>query len=140
MLIGNLYGRLGADPVARQTKNGHAMATASVAVDVTAWQAEEADTLWVSVLCFGTQAEGLLRARKGEMVVAIGKLTRRDYTHPDTGEVRENWTLLAESLVTTTSARPPGGGRQKKRHDPGEEGATDRRFLLGAGRGGGTGL
>ena len=120
MLIGNLYGRLGADPVARLTKNGHAMATASVAVDVTAWQVEEPETLWVSMLCFGVQAEVLLRARKGEMVAALGKLTRHDFTHPETGEIRENWTLVAESLVTTTSARPPEG-RQKKRHGPGEE-------------------
>jgi single-strand DNA-binding protein len=115
MLIGNLYGRLGADPVARQTKNGHAMATASVAVDVTAWQAEEPETLWVSMLCFGVQADVLLRANKGEMIVAIGKLTRHDYTHPETGEMRENWTMVAESVMTMTSARPPGG-RQKKHH------------------------
>ena len=121
MLISNLYGRLGADPVARLTKNGHAMATVSVAVDVTAWQAEEPATLWVSILCFGAQAEVLLRASKGDMIVAIGKLTRREYTHPETGEVRENWTLVADSVVTVTSARPAGRRQTKRKQGEAKE-------------------
>jgi len=110
MLITSLYGRLGADPVARTTKGGKAMTTVSVAVDVAPWNADEPATLWVSVLAFGTQAEALLRASKGQMLAAMGKLTRGAYT-TGTGEVREQWSLLADSIVTSKSAKPTGGRR-----------------------------
>lgn len=102
MLIGNLYGRIGQAPQARQTKAGKPMTTATIAVDVTGQG--EPETLWVSILAFGQQAEALLRAEKGQMLAAIGKLTRGSYTTPD-GEVREQWALLAESIVTATAAR-----------------------------------
>lgn len=108
MMISNLYGRIGQDPQARQTKAGKPMATTSIAVDVSGQQGEP-ETLWVSILAFGTQADTLLRAEKGQMLAAIGKMTRGEYT-TKAGEVREQWTLLAESIVTAKSARP--GGRR----------------------------
>jgi single-strand DNA-binding protein len=84
-------------------------------VDVTGQRTEDGDaeTLWVSLMAFGHQCEALLKARKGEMVAAIGKLTRSRYTGRDDVE-RESWTLLAESVVTTKSARPG----VRKRQDP----------------------
>lgn len=103
MLIGNLYGRIGQTPQARQTKAGKPMATTTIAVDVTGQG--EPETLWVSILAFGQQAEALLRAEKGQMLAAIGKLTRGTYTTQG-GEVREQWALLAESIITATAARP----------------------------------
>jgi single-strand DNA-binding protein len=104
VLIANLYGRLGQDPVERLTNTGKLMATCSVAVDVAGHAAEPA-TLWVSVLAFGQVAEALLRAEKGQMLAAMGRLSRGEYTSK-TGEVREQWTLVAESVVTAKSARP----------------------------------
>lgn len=61
MLIANVYGRLAADPIARTTKAGKPMTTASVAVDVSG-RDETGETLWVSILAFGTQADALLHA------------------------------------------------------------------------------
>lgn len=117
MLIGNIYGRLAADPTEKTTKTRKPMALASVAVDVTGQRAEDGDpeTLWVSVLAFGNQVDALLKARKGEMVAAIGKLTRSRYTGRDDIE-RESWTLLAESVITAKSARP-SCGRQRPNGD-----------------------
>ena len=117
MLIGNIYGRLSADPTEKTTKTGKPMALASVAVDVTGQRTEDGDseTLWVSLMAFGHQCEALLRAEKGQMVAAIGKLTRGRYTGKD-GTERESWTLLAESVITAKSARP-GGGRQRPNGD-----------------------
>lgn len=106
MLIASIYARLAADPVARTTKTGKPMTTASVAVDVSGRDAT-GETLWVSVLAFGTQADALLRAGKGQMVAAMGRLSRGSYTAKD-GARREQWTLLAESVVTARSARPIG--------------------------------
>jgi len=117
MLISNIYGRLAADPIEKTTKTGKPMALANLAVDVTGQRAEDGDfeTMWISLMVFGGQVDALLKARKGEMVAAIGKLTRSHYTGKD-GTERESWTLLAESVVTAKSARP-GGGRQRPNGD-----------------------
>jgi single-strand DNA-binding protein len=109
MLIASIYARVGQDPVARTTKSGHPMTTASVAVDVAGKDAEPS-TLWVSILAFGAAAEALLRASKGEMVAAVGKLSRGSYTTA-AGEPREQWTMLADSVVTAKSAKPAGRPR-----------------------------
>jgi single-strand DNA-binding protein len=83
------------------------MAAASVAVDVTAWNAGEPATVWLSLLAFGPAADELLRAAKGQMVAAIGKLTRGTYTAKD-GTEREQWNLTAETVLTAKSATPAG--------------------------------
>lgn len=106
-LIANLYGRLGNDPVARTTKSGTAMTTCSIVVDVTAHNAQEPASQWFNVIAFGTAADELLRASKGQMLACIGKLTRGEYTTA-AGEVREQWTLIADSVVTAKTAKPAG--------------------------------
>ena len=55
MIKAAVYGRLGADPVERKTRNGKDMATASLAVNVARYDEDE-DTLWVSVAAFGKWA------------------------------------------------------------------------------------
>ena len=127
MLIGNIYGRLSADPTEKTTRTGKPMALASVAVDVTGQRTEDGDaeTLWVSLMAFGHQCEALLRAEKGQMVAAIGKLTRGHYTGKD-GTERESWTLLAESVVTAKSARP--GARKRQDPPPPDRRAPARDF------------
>ncbi|WP_295438805.1 single-stranded DNA-binding protein [uncultured Thiodictyon sp.] len=128
MLIANIYGRLGADPVARTTKAGKDMATVSVAVDVAPWNADAGATLWVSVLGFGTTAEAMLRAEKGQMLAAVGKLSRGSYTTA-AGEVREQWSLMADSVVTAKSAKPTGGRRAAPTQaDRPKPGGSDRGF------------
>ena len=131
MLIGNIYGRLSADPTPKTTRGGKPMALASVAVDVTS-SAEDGDseTLWVSVMAFGNQVDALLKARKGEMVAAIGKLTRSHYIGRDDVE-RESWTLLAESGITAKSARP--GARKRQDPPPPDRRAPARDFDDGIG-------
>lgn len=126
MLISNIYGRLAADPTEKTTRTGKPMALASVAVDVTGQRAEDGDseTLWVSLMAFGHQCEALLRAEKGQMVAAIGKLTRGRYTGKD-GTERESWTLLAESVITAKSARP---GARRRQDPPPDRRAPARDF------------
>jgi single-strand DNA-binding protein len=108
-MVANVYGRVGNDPVSRTTKAGAAMATCSVAVDVAGKDAEP-QTQWVNLLAFGYQADALLRASKGEMLAAIGKMSRGSYTAKD-GTEKEQWTLLADSIIVAKSARPTGRPR-----------------------------
>jgi single-strand DNA-binding protein len=122
MLIANIYGRLAADPTERTAKSGNPMATASIAVDV-AGRDSEPTTLWVGILAFGVQAEALLRASKGEMLAAMGRLTRGSYTAKD-GTERERWTLIADSVVTAKSARP--GARRKDTQPQRNEAKADQ--------------
>ena len=116
-LIANLYGRLGGDPVARTTKSGKDMTTVHVAVDVTPRDASAPETLWVGLLAFGVAAQTLQRAQKGQMVAALGRMTRGVYTPVD-GEPRESWAMLCDSLIVTTSAKPTGGARAKGQGEP----------------------
>jgi single-strand DNA-binding protein len=58
------YGRLGNDPQARTTSTDKPMTICSIAVDVTPGNAEQQETLWLSVMAFGRQAEALLRHRE----------------------------------------------------------------------------
>ena len=111
MIYASIHGRLGADPVASETKAGKLMVRASIAVDVTPNNAETDESLWVTILAFGTAAEALERAAKGEMVTAQGRLTRGQYD-PGEGTTRESWTLIADGVVTARSARPTGKKRQ----------------------------
>lgn len=129
-MVASIHGRIGQDPVERTTKSGTAMTTASVAVDVAGRDAEPS-TLWVSILAFGTVSETLLRASKGQMVSAMGRLTRGAYTGRD-GIERESWTMLADSVLTAASARPTGGAKRKSREagmaDTARRYEADRQF------------
>jgi len=115
MIHASIHGRLGRDPVARQTRDGRSMATASLAVDVTARQAEERATVWVSVVAFGALAERLLRHRQGELLAAMGPLTLSTWADRE-GQTRETWQLTVEALSSARLVRP-GGGR-RRRHGP----------------------
>lgn len=120
-----MHGRLAADPVERQTKAGLPMVTCNVAVDVSGRDSEE--TMWVGLLAFGHAADELLRASKGSMVAAIGKLTKSRYTGKD-GAERESWSLLADSILTVASARP---GARKPATAEGAHSAATRRTAAG---------
>lgn len=99
MMQASIYGRLGADPQERTTKSGKPMTTARVAVEV-GKDAEDPQTLWCDILAFGRSAAELAGMTKGDMVGAIGRLTRGTWTAKD-GTEREQWSLLADGLMAT---------------------------------------
>jgi single-strand DNA-binding protein len=105
-----LYGCLGADPMARQTRNGNAMTTVSIAVDVGRGDGSE-KTEWFSVVAFGKMADELRRHHKGDLVGLMGQLTRSRFTGRD-GQERAEWSLSAESIVSARTVRP-GGPRRR---------------------------
>ena len=111
MIRASIYGRLGGDPVERETRNSKAMATASLAVNVSRAGADE-DTAWFSLAAFGKTGEALLRHCKGDLLAAMGTITRRKYTDRS-GVDREGWALTCEQIVSARTVRP-GGTRKPK--------------------------
>ncbi len=114
MIRASIYGRLGADPVERETRNGKAMVTASLAVNA-ARHGADADTAWFNLVAFGRAAKNMMRHAKGDLVACMGGLTKNRYTARD-GQERESWSLNVESIVSARTVRP-GGGRTSRRRD-----------------------
>jgi single-strand DNA-binding protein len=124
MMIANIYGRCGQDAQARTTKNGKPMATCSVAVDVTG-QSGEPETMWVSILAFGYSADAMLQAARGQMVAAIGKMSRGKYMKD--GVERESWSMMADAVVVVgQKGAVTSAGREKSNGDNvgGQKGAV----------------
>ncbi len=110
MIRAALHGRLGADPIERETRNGKQMATATIAVNAARPDADP-DTEWFSVIAFGHAAKDLLRHAKGDLCAIMGALQRTRYTGRD-GQEREGWSLTAESIVSARTVRPSGGRKR----------------------------
>ena len=110
MIRASVYGRLGADPVERETRNGKAMVTVSLAVSAGRPDADE-ETVWFSLAAFGRAAETLARHAKGDLLAAMGPLHRTRFTGRD-GQERQGWSLTVESVVSARTVRP-GGARKR---------------------------
>ena len=110
MIRASIYGRLGADPVERQTKNDKAMVTASLAVNA-ARHGADADTAWFNLVAFGRAGEDLMRHQKGDLVACMGALTKNHYTARD-GQERESWSLNVDAIVSARTVRPSGGRKR----------------------------
>jgi single-strand DNA-binding protein len=110
MIRAAINGRLGGNPVQRATRTGKSMVTASVAVNV-AKTGEEPVSEWISVAAFGVLAESLAQHTKGDVITAMGSLTRSAFTDRD-GKERSSWSLLAESVLSARTARGDTRGRR----------------------------
>jgi len=116
MIRASVYGRLSGDPVERQTRNGNAMVTVSLAVNC-ARHGEDESTEWFSVAAFGKTGEALARHAKGELVAIMGVLTRTSFTGRD-GQQRQGWSITADAILSARTARPSGGKRREQTEAP----------------------
>jgi single-strand DNA-binding protein len=107
------YGRLGADPVQRQSQGGKVWATASIAVAL----AEDNDTppQWFGVVAFGRTAEILCRHAKGDLVSVSGRLQLNRYRDRD-GNEREQMQVLANTVISARTVRSSGGQKRGGGH------------------------
>ena len=112
MMMASLYGRLGGDPRPLETKTGATMASCSVAVDVTAHNAEDPETLWLKVLAFGKTTEQLLCHRKGDLISLSGKITQSRWIKD--GVEQTNLQIIADTVISAKTVRPYG----KKKASP----------------------
>ena len=120
------YGRLVFDPRPHETTSGKPMTTGRLAVDVAVREGGETGeaTLWLDLLAFGRVAEDLSRHTKGDLVSVAGPLRLSRFKHRESGEDREHWQVVLDSLVSARSVRP-GGGRRKGQGD-GRDRGQDR--------------
>ena len=127
MIQASIYGRLGADPVERETRNGKTMVTASLAVNAGRPDVGP-ETVWVSLAAFGRAAEALARHAKGELIAVMGPLHLNRYTARD-GTERQGWSLTVDSLMSARAVRPGGGKRgAAQRPSAAASGAADAEF------------
>ncbi len=110
MIPASIYGRLGGDPVERETRTGKEMVTVSCAVNAGRPDADE-ETQWFNLIAFGRAARDLVRHAKGDLVACMGPLYRNRYTARD-GQEREGWSLTVESIVSARTVRPSGGRKR----------------------------
>ncbi len=112
----SVYGRLGYDPKALETRNGKPMAAATIAVEI--GPLGEGEPLWLGLLAFGRIADDLLRHQKGDLLSAFGRVQRHTWTARD-GEEREQLQIIAEGIVSARTVRP-GSVRKRTATDTGE--------------------
>ena len=118
MIHASCYGRLAKDPAQRTTGNGKPMTIATLAVDATPNNADTEETVWLSVLAFGRQAETLVKHAKGEMIAVTGRMTQSRWKDKATGEDRTGFSLMADSIVSSRTVRPGGGKRKQPSRQP----------------------
>lgn len=105
------HGRLGDEPRAITTSTGRAMAVCSLAAAIEERGTDDPPPLWLNVICFGRQADDLLRHRAGDPVSVSGRLQRSRWVGQD-GAQRERLEVVADSLISARTVRP-GGGRKR---------------------------
>jgi single-strand DNA-binding protein len=123
MIRASIYGRLGADPVERETRTGKAMATASLAVSAGRHDAGK-ETVWFNLAAFGRAGKDLMRHQKGDLIACIGPLYRSRYTARDDQE-RESWSLTVEAIVSARTVRPSGGRKRLTEAKPAADTSPD---------------
>lgn len=103
------YGRLGADPVQRQSQSGKPWATASLAVQI--GEGDDAPPQWFQLVAFGRSAETLARHAKGDLVSVSGRLQLNRWQDRD-GKDHERLQIVADAVLSARSVRP--GGRKRE--------------------------
>ncbi|MDR3448716.1 MAG: single-stranded DNA-binding protein [Alphaproteobacteria bacterium] len=98
------YGRLGSDPVQRQSQAGNPWATASIAVPLGEGDGE-ALVQWFSVVAFGRIAETLGRHAKGDLVSVSGRLQLNRWQDRD-GKDHERLQVIADAVLSAKTVHP----------------------------------
>lgn len=124
MMQASVYGRLGQDPRAIETKTGKPMAVGSLAVALECRGADEPVTWWVGLVAFGKCAAVLLTHSKGDLLSVSGRVQLNTWTDKATGEEREQPQVVAEAIVSARTVRP-GGGKRRQREEPTEPHPAD---------------
>jgi single-stranded DNA-binding protein len=108
MLSGLIAGTLTSTPKSGTSASGVKWANALVRVPCGTNREGEAETAFVSLACFGSDAEALGRLDRGDSVTAQGQLRPTEYTAKD-GSNRHGLSLTAANLLTAFALRKKRG-------------------------------
>lgn len=103
------HGRLGADPVQRQSQAGNPWATASLVVSI--GEGDNAPPQWFQLVAFGRVAETLARHSKGDLVSVSGRLQASHWRDRE-GQDRHGLQIVADTVISARSVR--SGGRKRE--------------------------
>lgn len=100
------FGRLVNDPVSRATDEDHPFATARIACNVTSSQKDAEEQTWfLDVVGFGNVAQRLLKCAKGAPINVHGSLERTAWRKTPDAEPRENWRIVADSVISAATTK-----------------------------------
>jgi len=120
-----IQGRAGEDSVLRWTTNGKAVASVSIAVNKGPKEARR--TIWFTAKAFGEAAEAL-RVERGQLVRIDGNLDVSSWIDKRTGEKRERFEVLIDTLSTDvqdSSAQKPSASPRAQAESPAQSGDWD---------------
>ena len=132
MLSGLLAGTIASQPKSGTSASGTKWANCVIRCPVGQNKDGEAETAFVSLACFGSDADALARLDKGDPVTAQGHIKPTVYTKD--GEERHGLSMTAAHLLTaymvrrkrgdTSDQGPPRQGqqRQQERYDDLDDG------------------
>ena len=103
------HGRLGADPVQRQSQAGKPWATVSIAVQIA--EGDDAPPQWFQLVAFGRVAETLAKHSKGDLISVAGRLQLNRWQDRD-GADHERLQILADTIISARSVRSGGKRRE----------------------------
>ena len=113
MLSGLLAGTLASRPKSGTAASGVTWANALVRVPCGQNKDGEAETAFVSLACFGSDAEALGRLDKGDTITAQGQLKPNEYVGKD-GTQRHGLSMTAAHLLTAYAVRRKRGDSEGK--------------------------
>lgn len=108
----NVTGRLGRDPEVKYLESGQQVAKFTVCARQQKVRGEDPPQLWFTVEVWGNAAEWIANnLSKGQMCFVSGELTLQQWTHRDTGEVRESLTIKRAQVEKQIAPRQEGEGQ-----------------------------
>lgn len=107
MLSALACGQLIRDPKSGTSQNGHKWANGLVRVPCGQSKGGDQEAAFLTVVCFGDQADKLARLGKGDAISAQGTLKPTEYTKD--GETRHGLELLANSILSPYDLRKRRG-------------------------------
>ena len=120
-----LTGKLAKDPKTGNSRNGQPWTAATIRVPLQPNQEGEADSLFVSTIAFGSEAEKLGRLTAGDAVSVTGTAKVSTFTAKD-GTVKPSMDVQAVGIMTAYAVRKKrgqddqGNGQRQQRGNQGQ--------------------
>jgi single-strand DNA-binding protein len=108
----SVTGRLGRDPEVRYLESGQQVAKFTICARQAKVRGEDPPALWFTVEIWGNAADWIANnLGKGEMVYVSGELSLQQWTHRETGELKEALTIKRAQVEKQFPQRQEGEGQ-----------------------------